>query len=524
MKSILLKKKGAGRGEERSCFEAHKSFHQERVAKLFSAARLRSPTAFVPPPNRPLFILPQAPTAWRVMKKKRDLLLLGGGLGDLAITVLLLDLLDDSDSDSLSHVTDGETSKRWVLLESLNAHRLGRNESDESSLSVLQELRVVLKLLSGTLVHLDLELRELAGNVGGMAIQDWAVSSADLSRVVHDDDLGDEGGGSLGWVVLGVGGDVSSLELLDGDVLDVESDVVSWNGLGEDLVVHLDRLDLSGQATWGEDDDHSWLDDSGLDSSDWNSSDSSDLVNVLEGKSEWLVGWSDWWGASVEGLQEGRSLVPVHVGGSLDHVVTLESGDRDEVDLGRVVSDLLQVSGNLLDNLLVSGLGVLWLGGVHLVEGDDHLLDSQGEGKESVLSGLSVLGDTGLESSVGGVNDEDGAIGLGGSGDHVLDEISVSWGVDDRAVVLWGLELPQGDIDGDTSLSLGLQLVQNPGVLERPLVHLSGLLLELLDDTLVDSSELVDQVSGSGGLTTIDVTDDDDVKMKLFLSHGFFFF
>merc|ERR1719295_363992 len=59
------------------------------------------------------------------------------------------------------------------------------------------------------------------------------------------------------------------------------------------------------------------------------------------------------------------------------------------------------------------------------------------------------------------------AIGLGGSSDHVLDEITMSRGVDDGDVVLGSLELPEGDIDGDTTLTLSLQLVQNPGVLER---------------------------------------------------------
>ena len=29
--------------------------------------------------------------------------------------------------------------------------------------------------------------------------------------------------------------------------------------------------------------------------------------------------------------------------------------------------------------------------------------------------------------------------------------------------VLWGLELPESDIDGDTTLTLGLELVKNPG-------------------------------------------------------------
>ena len=49
-----------------------------------------------------------------------------------------------------------------------------------------------------------------------MAIQDWGVSSVDLSGVVHDDDLSLEGFGFLGWVILGVGGNVSSSDILDG--------------------------------------------------------------------------------------------------------------------------------------------------------------------------------------------------------------------------------------------------------------------------------------------------------------------
>lgn len=38
-------------------------------------------------------------------------------------------------------------------------------------------------------------------------------------------------------------------------------------------------------------------------------------------------------------------------------------------------------------------------------------------------------------------------------------------------------------------------------------------LLELLDGTLVDTTTLVDQVTGSGGLAGIDVADNDDVKV-----------
>jgi len=44
--------------------------------------------------------------------------------------------------------------------------------------------------------------------------------------------------------------------------------------------------------------------------------------------------------------------------------------------------------------------------------------------------------------------------------------------VDDCDVVLGRLELPQRNIDRNTTLTLGFQLVQNPGVFERTFAHL----------------------------------------------------
>ena len=58
----------------------------------------------------------------------------------------------------------------------------------------------------------------------------------------------------------------------------------------------------------------------------------------------------------------------------------------------------------------------------------------------------------------------------------------MSWGINDGYVVLEGLELPEGaaDINGDTSLTLSLELVKNPGILERSLSGLGRLLVEFL--------------------------------------------
>ena len=71
-----------------------------------------------------------------------------------------------------------------------------------------------------------------------------------------------------------------------------------------------------------------------------------------------------------------------------------------------------------------------------------------------------------------------------------------------------------------TSLTLSLQLVKHPSILEGPLARLGRLFLELLDGPLVDTSALVDQVTSGGGLAGVDVSDDNDVDMSLFLAHG----
>ena len=59
------------------------------------------------------------------------------------------------------------------------------------------------------------------------------------------------------------------------------------------------------------------------------------------------------------------------------------------------------------------------LGGVHLVDGDDELADTEGEREQSVLTSLAILGDTSLELSGTGGDDENGTVGLRGTSDHV---------------------------------------------------------------------------------------------------------
>lgn len=204
-----------------------------------------------------------------------------------------------------------------------------------------------------------------------MAIQDGGVAGTDLTGVVQNDDLSVERSSLHGGVVLGVGADVSSSDVLDRDVLDVETDVVSGQTLDQLFVVHFNGLDFGGDVGRSKGDDHTGLDDTGLDSTDGHRADTTDLVDILEGQSQGLVGRSRRRLDGVNGLEQGLtldntglgllgpSLVPTHVGGLLQHVVSVPSGDGDEGNGLGVVSDLLDETGSLLDDFVVSVFGPL---------------------------------------------------------------------------------------------------------------------------------------------------------------------
>jgi len=59
-------------------------------------------------------------------------------------------------------------------------------------------------------------------------------------------------------------------------------------------MVSFDRLALSLDVGRSEVDDHAWLDDSSLNSANWNCTDTTDFVDILERDSERLIGRSLW--------------------------------------------------------------------------------------------------------------------------------------------------------------------------------------------------------------------------------------
>ena len=84
---------------------------------------------------------------------------------------------------------------------------------------------------------------------------------------------------------------------------------------------------------------------------------------------------------------------------------------------------------------------------VALVEEDDDVGHLHLAGQEDVLAGLG-------HGAVGGGHHQDGAVHLGGAGDHVLDVVGVARAVDVGVVAVGRLVLDVGDGDGDAPLAL----------------------------------------------------------------------
>ena len=143
-----------------------------------------------------------------------------------------------------------------------------------------------------------------------------------------------------------------------------------------------------------------YLDGSSLNTTDGNRANTTDLVHILERQAEGLVGRAGRRVDGVNGFEKGLSsalglgllfpaLVPWAIGGNINHVIAVEARDGHKGNVLGIIPDFLDKIGSFLDDLIVTVFGPF--GGVHLVDCDDKLPDTQGIGKESVFAGLAIL-------------------------------------------------------------------------------------------------------------------------------------
>lgn len=178
--------------------------------------------------------------------------------------------------------------------------------------------------------------------MGGVAVHDWGVAFFDGAWVVDYDDLGHELLDFFGWVDEGVTGHEPPLDLVDLE-LDVETDVISWHGGLDLLVVHLDGLHIGFEVAGGEDHVGFLPKDSGLDAADCDGTVALDLVHIVDRDSERLLNWSPRGLKQINSLNQARPIIPRHILGLSKHILPSPPRKRHKLDPIRVVADLLQV-------------------------------------------------------------------------------------------------------------------------------------------------------------------------------------
>ena len=291
-------------------------------------------------------------------------------------------------------------------------------------------------------------------SLGSVSREEW-LGSATLVGL-QDVDLSGEAPSDLEG--LGLGEAHSSLDLILGQTSEEDSNVVSSLGLVHLLVEGLDTSDSGGGVLSINSDQVDvlvHLEDTLLDGSSTDGSSSGDIDRVVDGHEEVFLGLSDW---DLESLVHcvDKLLDGINSDLLVGSVECAESGSLDERNL---VSIVLVLGKELSDLHLDELVHLLVVDDVALVEVDDDVLDSDLSAEQDVLSGLG-------HGSVGGRDDQDSSVHSGGSGDHVLDVISMAWAIDVAVVPGLGGVLDGGGVDRDSSGLLLWGLVDVGVVLE----------------------------------------------------------
>src|SRR5947209_13976850 len=434
----------------------------------------------------------------------------GTDLADVR-SLRLLDVDDLTRGDGLTHVPDRETAHLREGLEGLDYEGLRRSDLHAGGVAGLEEVGLLGLRRARLRVQGRDDLLEGACDLGRVGVEDRRVPGRDDARMVQDDDLRGEGLRDRRRVVRR-SRDVAPAEVLFVDPADVEADVVARLRLRDLLVVHLDRLDLADLVRGHEVDLHPDLQEPGLHAADGHGPGARDRVHVLDREAQREVRRFRGDGELVQRLDEGGSLVPRHLGRRLHDVLALVRADRDEGDLVDLVADALQEGGQFRLQLVVPRLREGRFRRVHLVDRDDELFHAERAGEEDVLLRLRL-------HALRRPDDEDRGIGLGRARDHVLDEVPVARGVDDREVVLVRVNALVRDVDREAALPLLLHLVHDEGELEGGLAHLLGELLEILEFVGVDVPGVVQDPADGRRLPVVDVADEYEVEVGL-RGHG----
>ena len=387
----------------------------------------------------------------------------------------------------------------------------------------LQRHRGLELLTAGFLANLEVERGQLARGAAASDETDGAVARLEFTRNVQGLDLRGEllarGEGGVLLVDHHVTG-ARHVELVE--TLDVHTDVVTRRGGFDALVVHFDGEHLTTARVGGgvgreEDDVFTRLDETLLDATGEDITDTLDLVDTGNRKAHGgfrvAVRLVDHVVEDVEEAVDVELLAAAHVVFDVDavpprhlrglgqQVVAVPARDREDrdalLDVILLPADLDQHVLHFVANFFVTLLLVASHVAIHLVDAANELLDAEQVEKTRVLARLALDFTSLVVTLLDGDREvtvrrhhEKRHIGLRRAGNHVLDEIAVTRGVDDGVVPLVREEFLGRARNRHTTLTLFLLAIHVERERERRLTERIGFGAKLFEFALRDTPEL----------------------------------
>lgn len=202
-------------------------------------------------------------------------------------------------------------------------------------------------------------------------------------------------------------------------------------------------------------------------------------------------------------IHEGATSVPAHIGAGIDEVFAVESGDRNEVQVGQIEAGrkVSVVAADLFECLLAVSHQV------HFVDGHYDVANAEEGNDEAVPFGLS-------ENPVSRVDQDNSEIGGRGPGRHVSRVLFMAGGIGDDELSFCGRKVSVRHIDRDTLLAFGAQAVGH----ERGIEAAAGrsvdfaFCLELGNLVFVEHLAVVEQASDQGAFSVVDASAGDEAE------------
>ena len=292
----------------------------------------------------------------------------------------------------------------------------------------------------------------------------------------------------------GLSQNLATLDLGTVNTTQQSADVIASLSIVQRLTEHLQAGDGGGQTVGlNADDLHciANLSNATLNTTGSNSTTAGNGHDILDGHQEGLVLLTI--GVGDIGIDSVHQLLDALVSGIIGIVGSLQSLQSGATNDRGVVAREVVLGQQLTDLHLDQIQQLLVVDHIALVHEDNDIGHADLTSQQDVLTGLG-------HGTIGSSNDQDSAVHLSSTSDHVLDVVSMARAVNVSIVTSVGLILNVSGVDRDTTSTLLRSLI-DVGVVHELCVALQ---CQVLGDS-----------SGQSGLAVVNVTDGADVNMRL---------